>query len=288
MCPQARYFPIGVAPLKMVAGLSRHGVDYGQGAADQQFFQRDERRAAYLAAKRRAPDDRRGSFGADAAASLARSAALLWMHDTLAREQPEVLAEVRADGGASDGFDALARNVQEDFAVLAAGDECEGRTVALDVRFPSGWRPERLAGASFAALHRPVPGFMASQAAVQSMVRAMIERGPYVRFVWTLCTNDELDQHPDVRPAADWARAARLYLRVERQITVPLPAAYAAVFLIRTYVYPCAELTYAQRKIVAHALAVMPPEVRAYKGLPQLDEVQHVLLGARAMETSAV
>ena len=284
MRPQARYFPIGVAPLKMVAGLSRHGVDYGQGLADQRFFQRDERRPAYLAAKLRAPRDRRGSFGTDSAAELARSAALTWMHQTLSREQPEVLVELEADRGAADAFDAVARAVQEDFAVLAAGDHGEGRTVALDVRFPSGWRPERLIGASFAGLHRPVPGFMANQAAVQSMVRAMIERGPYVRFVWTLCSNDALDQHPDARPASDWGSARRLYLRVERQITVPLPAAHAAVFLIRTYVYPCAELSAAQRKRVAHALQVMPPEVRAYKGLPELAQVQHLLLGARAPE----
>ena len=279
MRPQARYFPVSSAPLKMVAGLRRLSAEP---EAERGFFQVDEQRPAYLAAKRRAPAERHGLFGTDAAAESARTHALAWMHETLAREHPSVLADARADGEARDELDALARVLQEDFAVLSAGEHDQGRTVALDVRFPSGWRPERLAGASFAALHQPVPDFVVNTPAAQSMVRAMVERGPYVRFVWTLCTDDELDHHPDVRRVEPWETADALWLRVERQVTVPLPAAHAALFLIRTYVYPCASLDDEQRHTVGRALACMPPEVRAYKGLPQQAQVRALLDGARA------
>jgi len=279
MRAQARYFPVAASPLKMVAGLRRLGVDCGQGAADQLYFQVDDQRERYLSAKRRVPLDRHGLFGDQPAHQLARDAALRWMRTTLEREHPALLAEADADGAARDEFDALARVLQEDFAVLAAGEQDAGRTVVLDVRFPSGWRPERLIGASFAALHRPVPGFVETPAAVRSMVRAMVERGPYVRFVWTLCTDDQLDHHPDTRAKLDWSVASQLWLRVERQVTVALPEAQASVFLIRTYLYPTAQLQAEEREGVLHALEVMPEEIRAYKGLPRREEVEGLLGG---------
>lgn len=261
----ARYFPVSAAPLKMAAGLRRFGTSFGAGACDQRYFQLDGERPAYLAAKRRAPPERHVIAGDDAEAAAARAAGLAFLRETLRREAPNALDEADRDVTARDPLEAIARNVQEDIAILAAGDHYTGRTVALDVRFPSGWRPERLGGASFAGLHAPVPGFLDNEAAARSMVMAMVERGPYVRFVWTLSPTTQLDRHPEAaRPSGtpDWQ------LRVERQITVPLPSARASVFLIRTYLYPLASLSHAEQTTLLTALAVMPEEIRAYKGLP--------------------
>ena len=60
-----------------------------------------------------------------------------------------------------------------------------------------------------------------------------------------------------------------MWLRVERQTTVPLTAANASLFLIRVYHYSLAELSAEQRTITLEALAAMPEEVRAYKALPR-------------------
>jgi hypothetical protein len=274
---QASYFPIQSTPLKMVAGLRAFGADFGQGAHDQRYFQRDGERARYLAAKRAVAPERHWLAGEDHEAVQARAAGLRWMRATLAVEDPEALAQADADREARDPFDAIARAVQEDFAVMCAGEHEDGRTVALDVRFPSGWRPERLAQASFHAIHAPVPGFADNTLAARSMVRAMIERGPYVRFVWTLCRDDVLDHHPERTNAGSWHEVEQLFLRVERQVTVSLPEARASVFLIRTYVYPYRELTDEQRAIVREALRVMPSDVRAYKGLPGVDQLGALL-----------
>src|SRR5690606_26993933 len=109
-------------------------------------------------------------------------------------------------------FDALARELQEDFAILrrappaaseldAGGEaarEAKGdRAIGVSVCLPSGWRPESTYGASFAAIHAPVPDFADDQRAAASMVDSMIERGPYLRFVWTVAADDELDHHPE-------------------------------------------------------------------------------------------
>lgn len=268
MHDKARYFPVSPAPLKMVAGLSRLGTDFGQGVRDAAPLQEDRERPRYVAEKRRAPPERHGLFGDDPAARQARDAALSWLRTALHEESPDALAEASADDGARDDLEALARAIQEDFAVLEAGEDGAGRVVALDVRFPSGWRPERLGAASFAAIHAPVPGFATTPEVARSMVRAMVERGPYVRFMWTVCSDDQLDHHPDVRTAPDFEDLARWHLRVERQVMIPLRAARAGLFLIRTYLYAWSELTAAQQATLLGALQVMPEAVRAYKGLP--------------------
>jgi hypothetical protein len=279
----ARYFPVSPGPLRMQAGLLRFGVDLGNGPVDGSYFQVDERLEETLAAKRAAPAERYASLAPrDARAERAALAALAWMRGTLASEHPERLQAAAADTAARDPFDALGRAVQEDFAVLDRGDGGAGRLVLLHVCFPSGWRPDRLAGADFAAIHGPVPGFAKPDAAARSMVSAMIDRGPYVRFVWTLSADPWLDHHPESGRRARWPEApmpreSPCFLRVERQVTVPLADADASVFLIRTYVEPVAALAPAQRTVLAEALAAMPEEVRRYKGLPHVDIVAPVL-----------
>jgi hypothetical protein len=135
------------------------------------------------------------------------------------------------------------------------------------VSFPSGWRPENIRGASFAGIHGPVPDFAKLDAAARSMVGAMVERGPYVRFVWTITADDRLDHHPDGSPRGAWRRDGPGWLRVERQVTVPFAAVGAALFLIRTYLYPFLSLSGAERTTLARALEAMPEAIAAYKGI---------------------
>jgi hypothetical protein len=288
MSHKARYFPVLARPLKMAAGLSRFGTDFGQGALDQQYFQVDPERARYLEAKRHAPRHRHVVAPDSPSSVAARAAALTWMRSTLAFEAPAVLDEVGRDREARDPFDAFARALQEDFCVLCAGDDGEGAAALIDVRFPSGWRPERLAGASFDEIHRPVPGFPNDPQAARSMVRAMIERGPFVRFVWTLTPNDTLDQHPEARGRIRWDAASEVWLRVERQITVPLTAASASLFLIRVYHYAFDELSAEQRATARTALAVMPEMIRRYKGLPTVALFDAVLARGKAAGSERV
>lgn len=272
----ARYFPVTDAPLKMAAGLTRHGSDFGQGHWDRSFFQLDEHYERYLAEKRAAPSARHALSGTDAAAAAARDAGLAWLRATLAHEAPFALARADADQDARDPFEALARAVQEDLAILLADNETD-RLVAVDIRFPSGFRPEAIVGKSFHATHRAVPGFADDLLAARSMVQSMTQRGPYVRFVWALCTDDTLDHHPEVYAAVDWEQAQQAFLRVERQTTVPLREANASLFLIRTHIYALSALTHEQRETLSRAIANAPDTVRAYKRLPNSQQLARIL-----------
>lgn len=280
----ARYFPIERKPLRMVASLARFGTDFGQGELDQRFFQVDERYDFYIETKRAAPAHRRFVVDDDSLAHAANREALTWMEATLAREHPALALPAASSApprALAARFDALACRVQEDFVVLNAGPDDVGRVIAADVRFPSGWHPERLPELGFAAIHAPVPGFPAPNA-IRGMIRAMVDRGPYVRFVWTVGADDHLDQHPELartrgRREDRWAQAARAFLRVERQVTVPLPETRSCVFLVRTHLRALEELNDAERATLREALRVMPDEVRRYKSLPPYAELARFL-----------
>ncbi|MEJ2358248.1 MAG: DUF3445 domain-containing protein [Deinococcales bacterium] len=163
---------------------------------------------------------------------------------------------------ASEGGDAGA-------AAPGAGAR-DGRAELLHVCFPSSWDPAERAGAGFAALHAPVPHSEMLQAAAGRVVRAMVAKGPFVRYVWSLAEDATLDRNPRRRPAvAAPAGPAALWFRVERQTVLPLPALGRALFTIRVYRAPLPAVltTPARRRALASALRSMDEALLAYKGV---------------------
>jgi len=270
--PPARYFLVRDTPLRMEAGLLRHGTDLGNGPADALFFQLDDQLERYRAAKRAIPVSRHALLARDAEERRIQAAALDWLRATLAREHPTLLLELGQDA-AHAGLTALVELVQEDLVVLRRLPDGGSAAIAVLVSSPSGWRPERIHGASFGTIHGPVPDFAKHPQAERSMVDAMVERGPYVRFVWTVSADDALDHHPEEGHRAPWRVDEPGFLRVERQTTVPLPGLGAAIFLIRVYLYAFTDLSAEQRATLARALEAMPPHVAAYKGIADVTPV---------------
>lgn len=236
------------------------GTDFGNGTAEQLYFQIDSQRDFYLAEKKRVPIERHRQLARDEAEACAHARVLAWLRATLAREHPQRFSQPPAS------YRSIAAAVQEDLVVIHRGADGRDAAIAVDVSFPSDWRPERIAGTDFRFIHGPVPGFADAEAQARSMVTAMIERGPYVRFVWTLKTDDILDHHPDQGPYLAWKDTREGFLRVERQLTVPFAEVSASLFIIRTYIYPFDELTPERRENLARAVEQMPDEAARYKG----------------------
>lgn len=257
------FFPVKPEPLRMQPGLFRFGTDFGNGAADQRFFPRDDTTERYLSEKRRvlaAFPGRSAHVVTTPSQERAVDAARDWFARALAHEGEHAAARAP--------LERLGTELVEDFAILQRDDAGADRVIWINVCFPSGWRPERVVGQSFAQIHGVIPGIAAVLAKSRSLVDAMVERGPYVRFVWTITADDELDHHPEQGRRVAWSHAtAPGYLRVERQTTVPLPDVDGSVFLIRTYLYRFDELAPAERATLASALRQMPEEVLRYKRL---------------------
>lgn len=259
-----KYFPVDAGPFRMGARLYRFGTDFGNGEWDARYFQPVDE--GTLTEKRRVlaahPD--RIVLPTRPADSATCSAVLGWMRDTIWQE---LGTKVAPDGSLEQQVREVSACIGEDFVVLGREEaSVDARVRLVSVCFPSGWAPETIVGQSFLGLHAPVPEFRAVAQRADSLVNAMIERGPYVRFIWTVTTDAELDHHPSV-VRTSWRDAAAGYLRVERQVTVPVAARRASLFLIRTIITPFDELTPEQRSELARSVQGMSDAVLRYKGI---------------------
>ena len=270
--PQAKYFPVQQGGLTMRAGLFRHGTDFGNGERDAQYFQRDEGTPAALTNKAAVLEKHPQRFGwiEERRTLSALQPVLGWMQE---RVHAEVGPCPFTQSEAPAGFGELGRWVAEDFVVMQRRRSGEERCALAHVCAPSGWRPETIIGRSFLQIHDPVPEFGALRRTSEAVVRALFERGPYVRFVWTLTPDASLDHHPDFH-TANWSDAQNGYLRVERQISVPFAPEQLSLFLIRTYLYPLEGLETTQREVIRSALEGTSDAVLEYKGLrPHLERI---------------
>jgi hypothetical protein len=187
---------------------------------------------------------------------------------------------------------ALALSVQEDLVLMAQTGE--GLVAqALCVALPSGWDPREKLGSALAQIHGPVADGDALRAASDNLARAMVEKGPYLRHVWSIADSGALARWPArpmptagvatdsteasaARPGAG-AAAGRgappgvggLWFRCERQVTMPLPAWRSALFLVRVFVAPLASVAAddARRARIVESLRSMSDDVVKYKGL---------------------
>jgi hypothetical protein len=131
-------------------------------------------------------------------------------------------------------------------------------------------------GLDFASIHVPVPHNEPLVAAHHGLIRSLISRGPFVRYVWGLHRDGELchDPHahaqpPEVPGQSPEEAAASTWFRVERQTTLGLPAENVAFFFIRVFQTPlAAAITTAERaETMAAALRDMTPQLAAYKSV---------------------
>ena len=161
-------------------------------------------------------------------------------------------------------------------------------TLALSVVFPSGWDPADKLGRALWEIHAPVADGAPLRQASAALSRAMVDKGPFERFVWTLGTDPSLARWPQpslpqspatARPAgqaspSESADLSDMVFRCERQVTLGLPAFGASLFLIRVHVAPLLEVcTDPQRRArLVASLRSMSDDVVAYKNLQRLRE----------------
>ena len=215
----------------------------------------------------------RSGLDADTAAAVVRELAT-----RAAREWPALFTlegslacRLTGEGVAMDGtgLDAMAMNLPCDLAVVRR-EEGRDWNAYLHVCAPSHWRPEKKIGLPFVATHTPVPHFEKVARAAEGLVDAMVDRGPWVRFVWGLETDAALDHHPE-RAAVRRFGERPFVVRVERQVLIPLPERQASIFLIGA-AFVDRDAVLAEERLwrpLRAALEGMSPAARAYKGVAE-------------------
>ena len=177
--------------------------------------------------------------------------------------------------------DALALSCQEDIVIMRGSADGADVAELIQVCFPSGWDPVEKIATGFFAIHEPIADNSRLLGSSSNVMKALLTKGPYIRFSWGVTLSNLRDAHPDVvRPNLtpdEWEDpelvASRTYLRMERQTTYPMPDLGRGLFSIRIYVDPLIgrmEQRPDLRPRLAHIIESTAPEVRAYKGVTKL------------------
>jgi hypothetical protein len=174
-------------------------------------------------------------------------------------------------------WDVLALAVQEDLVIVRDDGEM-GVSELMHVCFPSHWNPAERVGQSLFGLHEPVANNEQLLKASKNTLQAMVNKGPFVRFVWSLNSTDELNLNPALhtqgrkKPLGD--NPSVWFFRVERQTTLPMPELQRSLFTIRILVAPLPSVLNDERKnLLAQAVLSMDEKLLAYKGLVKQKEV---------------
>lgn len=183
------------------------------------------------------------------------------------------LGETRLVRGATaEGcLDALGRTLVPDFMLLARNRE-SFRLEAAMVCFPSSWEPAAKVGMDLNAIHNVVPGLNASLGATIGQFLGRLRPGTaYERANWGLAASPERNLHPALGrarlvPPLD---TDKVWVRIEDQILGVLPVTGAIIFGIRLRIIPLGNILAepAVRRGFRRALATLPEELAAYKGL---------------------
>lgn len=206
--------------------------------------------------------------------------------------QAEVLAMVEAalgPGPTPGGLPALyaaSRRVSDDLCLMEKRDG-QWRLSALSLSAGGFFTAEQAIGKSLGELHGPVTGFADRfLTRVQRVFEGLRPDLVLERRNWTVLNSDQL--HTPVSapirariPDIDPREAGRvLHLRVERQTLRRLPATGGALFTIRVWLAPLADLATEPQRLAAFAEAwrAATPDLRAYKRFDLYDDLVEAFL----------
>lgn len=264
------YFPFMHGVYDIKAGITALGKDMGNGPLDAQVFQIDEQFEVYRSAKLAGGLDPGQHLLRDELDGETELVIEAWMMDRLELEYPGQFQSRLFDSG----LNGVARWIQSDMAVLQLDKQGNNRLAYLNVAMPSGWAPEDKIGKPFDQVHAPVPHIEPLNTRQDSIAKLMVNatRGA-VRFAWTITTDAALNHHPHRNTAVEHPTplpdhpAGEPLLRVERQVIWGFPQQQAALFLIRTYLYPFERLGSPVRGALVKAVAGMSEASLVYKNM---------------------
>lgn len=190
-------------------------------------------------------------------------------------------AELQFVSGAPEPLRRLQRlgeRIEADLLFLAPGKSGQMEMLAGCVCFPSSWPPAEKFGRPMAEIHSPAPGLNSSLGSQIDTFLSRLRPGPaWLRSNWGLSASAELNQHPDrsLPRLTPELRLDQIWLRVERQALVLLPASGGMLFALQIENESLdllkGEAPEAALRLV-HALETMPEEIARYKGIALVRE----------------
>lgn len=198
------------------------------------------------------------------------------------------LLELAAGWGLPPAADCigLGRLWEPDFLLLSRDDDGEFRLRGGALCFPTGWGLAAKLGRPLGEIHGVVPGLNAALGPAINQFLGNLKPGlAFHRDNWGIAATSDLNLHPTrawPRPGLPVA-LSHLWLRVEHQALVALPRTAGVLFGIRIALHRLDHLAEdgALATGLSRALATMPKELAAYKGLAEIRLPLAELLAAR-------
>jgi len=176
-------------------------------------------------------------------------------------------------GKYKDSLDALLMQIQEDISIVELHQETDS-IIYLHLCSPNFWSAEEKIGTSFIESHTKVPDMEKMKQNHLAINQMLASSGPFERFTWGLTTNNNLNQHPLNNIASrDFENADEIYMRVERQVTIPLPNYNSYIFFIRTYFLTTKQLNTEEITRLIYSLNTMSADIALYKGMAKQREM---------------
>lgn len=186
---------------------------------------------------------------------------------------------IDAQSGLDRFGDALALACQEDIVIMRLLPDGRHRAESLHVLLPSAWNPREKYQQSFGTIHEPVADSARLVASADNVMKAIVTKGPYIRFGLSLTTLPSLDNHSDLPKPWDpaWIAdpdllASKVSVRIERQTTYPMPDLGRALFTVRIYSTSLPELAGNRPDLISRLATILrsaSPAVLAYKGIAE-------------------
>ncbi len=263
-----QFYPWQSGRYDVSPSLRPFGTDFGNGEWDRDYFPRDDEAFRAVAEKKRTLADGSLAYvGEFQLSDAVRESATAWVS--------------RSSGQMGGSLDEMMANVAEDLAIVSTDVDRDWISY-LHLCSPSHWAMADKIGTSFFETHLPVPGIERVNAAATGLVRAMVQGGPKVRFVWTVESDNDFNHHPSRPAGRNFAEVGDFWVRWERQVTVGLPDVKAALFLVRVGFCSRQEVLgdAGLRNSLVAALESMSPASRSYKGLGggTFDQLMKLLL----------
>lgn len=221
---------------------------------DNKFFQIDDNLKLYQSVKYNAIDSQTCTacaYGQDYT-KLDHQFMTDFVKTKILEEYPEIL-------NLPNNMDALALRVQEDIVVFQAKTD---RICYFHICMPSGWDPLEKLNKTFKEIHQDIPGMHLDKS--EGLKRAMLNNGPFQRFVWSVIFENRLNGHPSIPKRQFDINDPVIYVKVERQVIKGFPEKGLVLFLIRQHLIPFEEIKLPE---LLKSLQAMTQEELVYKGL---------------------
>ncbi|MEM7346289.1 MAG: heme-dependent oxidative N-demethylase subunit alpha family protein [Chloroflexota bacterium] len=192
-------------------------------------------------------------------------------------------AHLQAQTGLKRLCNMLAVSIQEDMTLMrnTAGGQHSDQAECFIVAMPTHWDPAEKMGLNFSQIHDPVAENEGLKKSHPSLMSAMINKGPFVRYSWALSSSAALSQNPvlleghslEMPNLANISEADTLldalHFRVERQTFLNFPTLNRGLFTLHVYQQPLRNSLKDQARIdlMADSIESMSPAARDYRAM---------------------